>query len=86
MKVLRYCTKSRWGALACLDGSEKHSGVNEFPFLQGDEIEGTVVPIDVRALKGESVRMSLDVHDWDKSRVERKMVFFSTYLVQGCLT
>lgn len=74
------------GALTCLDGSEKHSGVNEFPFLQGDEIEGTVVPIDVRTLKGESVRMSLGVHDGDKSRVERKMVFFSTYLVQGCLS
>ena len=74
------------GALACLDGREKHSRVNEFPFLQGDEVEGTVVPIDVRALKGESVRMSLDVHDGDKSRVERKVVLFSTYLVQDCLT
>lgn len=74
------------GALACLDGSEKHSGVNEFPFLQGDKIEGTVVPTDVRTLKGEGVRMSLGVHDGDKSRVERKMVFFSTYLVQGCLS
>ena len=74
------------GALACLDGSKKHSRVNEFPFLQGDEVEGTVVPIDVRALKGESVRMSLDVHDGDKSRVERKVVLFSTYLVQDCLT
>lgn len=74
------------GALACLDGSEKHSRVNEFPFLQGDEVEGTIVPIDVRALKGESVRMSLDVHNGDKSRVERKVVLFSTYLVQDCLT
>lgn len=32
---------------------EKHSGVNEFPFLYCDKVEGTVVPVYVRALKDE---------------------------------
>lgn len=50
---------------------------DNFHFLQGDEVEGTIVPIDVRALKGESVRMSLDVHNGDKSRVERKVVLLA---------
>lgn len=71
---------SRW------EPCKKHSGVNEFPFLQCDKVENTVVPVDPRALKGESVRMSIGILDGNKGRVEIKAIILAlTYSAPRCL-
>lgn len=62
---------SRW------EPCKTHSGVNEFPFLQCDKVESTVVPVDTRALKGESVRTSIGTLDGNKGRVERKVIILA---------
>lgn len=54
----------------------RYSGVNEFPFLQCDKVGGTVVPLDLGALKSENVRMNMVGI--------RKVIYFSTYFVPSC--
>ena len=64
--------KSRWGLLHVQAGSLwKHSGMNEFPFLQCDKV-GNVIHTDLGALKGQSVRISIYVDGGNKAEWKGK--------------
>lgn len=67
--------RSRWGLLHVQAGALwKHSGVNEFPFLQCDKV-GNMIHKDLGDLKGESVRMSIYVDGGNKQSGRAKWFY-----------
>lgn len=66
--------------------SEKHSGVNEFPFLKCDKDGHTIVYMDLGDWKGKNVRMPICGNDGNKGRVEREVMCFSTCFGPSCFT